>query len=58
MSQNDERRVLSRKNARELKFSECEQVRGAIIHTRQCTIIFQPNGTCSFEGDCEPPPGC
>jgi hypothetical protein len=56
---NDERRVLSRRSARELTFGECEQVHGAfIIHTAVCTIKVQPNGSCTFEGDCEPPPGC
>lgn len=59
MSQNDERRVLCRRSARELTLGECEQVQGAfIIHTAVCTIHVNPNGTCTFEGDCEPVPRC
>lgn len=58
MSQNDERRVLNRMGARRLTDRECEQVQGAIIHTGLCTIHPHPNGTCSVDGDCEPPPAC
>jgi hypothetical protein len=58
MSQN-EHRVLSRLGARELTHQECEHVSGAfIIHTGLCSIHPHPNGTCSIDGDCEPPPAC
>jgi hypothetical protein len=55
MSQNDERRVLNRMGARQLSDKECEQVRGAIIHTGVCTI--DPK-TCAMDNDCPVPIGC
>jgi hypothetical protein len=58
MSQNAERRVLNRMGARELTNHECEQVQGAIIRTGLCSIHLNSNGTCSIDGDCEPPPAC
>lgn len=59
MLQNNESRVLNRMGARQLTFGECEQVQGSfIIHTAVCTIHVNPNGTCTFEGDCEPVPRC
>ena len=57
MSQNDERRVLNRMGARRLTDRECEQVQGA-LRTGLCTIHPHPNGACSVDGDCEPPPAC
>jgi hypothetical protein len=59
MSQNDERRVLSYTGARELTAQECQYVSGAlVIHTAPCMIKVNPNGTCTWSGDCEPPPRC
>ena len=49
----DESRVLNRAGARSLTDRECEQVRGAIIHTQACSINIS---TCTLDGDCEQSP--
>ncbi len=59
MSQNDERRVLNYTGARQLTEQECEHVSGAfIINTAPCKITLLADGTCTWSGDCEPPPRC
>lgn len=59
MLENKENTTLAHSGARVLSAAEYELVTGGfIIRTGPCKITLKPDGTCTFSGDCEPPPAC